>query len=166
MTNEEYILDWYKNHIWTRPYLSKVCDGVGMVAIRDIPKGTNIYEFPDREVNIKVLQEKIKDFPSGVINWLIDFQPINSLSCKSNFNWKEVCSEFWLYTTKKLMFMGILNFKTVWFFQNHSEDGNINIEGNDKSNLKIVSNRLIKKGEEILENYNETAITSQWVQVL
>ena len=49
MTNEEYILDWYKNHIWTRPSLSKVCDGVGMVAIRDIPKGTSIYEFPDRE---------------------------------------------------------------------------------------------------------------------
>ena len=62
--------------------------------------------------------------------------------------------------------MGILNFKTVWFFQNHSEDGNINIDGNDKSNLKIVSNRLIKKGEEILENYNETAISSQWVQIL
>ena len=87
MTNEEYILDWYKNHIWTRPSLSKVCDGVGMVAIRDIPKGTSIYEFPDREVNIKVLQEKIKDFPSGVINWLIDFHNylnITFISNKSN----------------------------------------------------------------------------------
>ena len=93
MTNEEYILDWYKNHIWTRPSLSKVCDGVGMVAIRDIPKGTSIYEFPDREVNIKVSQEKIKDFPMGVINWLIDFQPINSLSCKSNFNLKLAARE-------------------------------------------------------------------------
>ena len=50
MTNEEYILDWFQNHVWARPKPSKICDGVGMFAIRNIPKGTNVYDLADKGV--------------------------------------------------------------------------------------------------------------------
>ena len=50
MTNEEYILDWFQNHVWARPLPSTVCNEVGMIAIRDIPKGISVYDLADRSV--------------------------------------------------------------------------------------------------------------------
>ena len=67
-----------------------------------------------------------------------------------------------MYTTKGL------NLQTNWFFQNHSDNPNVNTFPTDNSRIFIcITNRDIEEGEELFENYDEFAIiSSQWVQVL
>ena len=64
---EKYILEWYKNKIWTKPFSSKICDGIGMVAIRDIPKGTSIFDLADRSVYGWIPWNEAKSMPREVL---------------------------------------------------------------------------------------------------
>ena len=49
MTNDEkYILEWYRNKIWAKPSLSKICNGIGMIAIGDIPKVTSNIDLAEK----------------------------------------------------------------------------------------------------------------------
>ena len=71
----KYILEWYKNKIWSKPAKSKVCDGIGMEAIRNIPKGTEIYELAEKSVYGWIPWEHAKHIPKGVLNWVLECQP-------------------------------------------------------------------------------------------
>ena len=91
MNNEEYLLDWFKNHVWSRIRPSNVCDGVGIFAIRDIPKGTSVYDMAPKTVDEWIPYETVVEtLPMGVVDMIIDAQPIvGSKLCDSDFVWKE-----------------------------------------------------------------------------
>ena len=89
MNNEEYLLDWYRNHIWTRPKPSKICDGVGMFAIRDIPKGTSILDLADKTVSAWISWSKVSTLPVGVVGCIYDTQPqMGTITNSNNFGWE------------------------------------------------------------------------------
>tara|TARA_B110000977_G_scaffold57399_1_gene77911 strand:- start:330 stop:818 length:489 start_codon:yes stop_codon:yes gene_type:complete len=157
MNNREYILDWYRNHIWTRPKPSKVCDGVGSFAIRDIPKGTSLYDLAEKSCTSYVTWEIIKTLPSGIIQMICDLQVSQGTNIfDKNFKWKEEYGLLWIYTTKGL------NWQTTWFFQNHSDNPNVDGFATDNPRLfKFITNRDIKKGEELFDNYD--GYVKEWV---
>ena len=74
--DEKYILGWYKNKIWSKPSLSKVCEGIGMVAIRDIPKGTSIFDLADRCVYGWIPWNDAKSIPREVLDWVLELRAI------------------------------------------------------------------------------------------
>ena len=151
MTNEEYIFDWYSNHIWSRPKPSKICDGVGSFAIRDIPKGTSVYELASKTVSTWIPWSKVSTLPDGVVGCIYDIQPQMGIITNSiDFGWKHAYGPLWVYTTKGL------NWQTNWFFQNHSDNPNVNTFPTDNPRIfKFIADRDIKEGEELFENYDD-----------
>ena len=149
MTNKEFVLDWYKNHIWARPFPSKVCDGVGSVAIRDIPKGTSVYDLADRSTSAWVTWREASKLPKGVLKLLYDTQPqLGSKVCEID-TWDSSYGPIWMYTRKGF------NWQTTWYFQNHSDKPNVNcFTTKDPKIFKLVANRDIEEGEELFENYD------------
>ena len=73
--DEKYILEWYKNKIWSKPSLSEICDGIGMIAIRDIPKGTSIFDLAEKSVYGWIPWSEAKSIPRGVLEWVLECQP-------------------------------------------------------------------------------------------
>ena len=158
MTNEKFILDWFQNHVWARPKPSKICDGVGMFAIRNIPKGTNVYDLADKGVCAWIPWKEIQTLPKGVIDWILSIQPqIGSKVNDPDLWWSEEDGPIWLYTIKGL------NWQTTWFFQNHSD--NSNVDGFTKGStrvFKFIANRDIEEGEELFENYDD--YIDEWIK--
>tara|TARA_Y100000592_G_scaffold14477_1_gene20579 strand:+ start:752 stop:1252 length:501 start_codon:yes stop_codon:yes gene_type:complete len=160
-SDEKYILEWYKNKIWTKPSLSKVCEGIGMVAIRDIPKGTSVFDLADRSVYGWIPWEQAKKIPKGVLNWVLECQPQLGDKVMDNPNFKKE----WFDDQHPALFAYTqvgMNWQTTWYYVNHSED-NPNVSANSTGHprvLKYIALRDIYEGEEILENYN--GYTSQW----
>jgi len=110
MNDEKYLLDWYSNHIWSRPKPSKVCDGVGSFAIRDIPKGTSIYDLADKTVSAWISWSKVSTLPIGVVGCIYDTQPqMGTITNPTDFGWEHAYGPLWVYTTKGL------NWQTNWF---------------------------------------------------
>ena len=151
MNNEEYLLDWYSNHIWSRPKPSKVCDGVGSFAIRDIPKGTSVYELASKTVSTWIPWSKVSTLPDGVVGCIYDIQPqMGTITNSTGFGWEHAYGPLWVYTTKGL------NWQTNWFFQNHSDNPNVNTFPTDNPRIfKFIADRDIKEGEELFENYDD-----------
>ena len=148
MNNKEFVIDWFENNIWSRPFPSKVCDGLGSVAIRDIPKGTSVYNLCDRNVRSWVEWEDISHFPKGLLRCVYDIQAQCGLKVMDkDFTWSESLGPLWLYTTKGL------NYQSTWFFQNHSDTPNLDWVHGVGRDLVYIANRDIKEGEELFENY-------------
>ena len=150
MTNKDFVIDWFENHIWARPWPSTICDGCGSIAIRDIPKGTSVYDKCDRSVRVWVDWEDISHFPQGLIQCIYDCQiSVGTKPNNKDFTWKEEYGKIWMYTTEGL------NFQSNWFFQNHSDTPNLNVEVVGSRDFKYVTNCDIKKGEELFEDYTD-----------
>ncbi len=161
MTNEEYILDWFKNHVWTRPKPSKVCDGVGMFAIRDIPKGTSVYDLADRSATAWISWDTIKTLPQGIIDWFTAIQPhAGTRVCNPDFKWKSEYGPLWTYTIKGM------NFQSTWYFSNHSDNANTDSYATDDPRVyRFITNRDVQKGEELFDNYDSKEILVNWLDV-
>ena len=158
MTNEESILDWFKNHIWARPKPSNICDGVGSFAIRDIPKGTSIYDLADKNITDWISWSKVSTLPIGVIRCIYDMQPhIGIQANDKDFVWKEELGQLWMYTTEGL------NWQCNWFFQNHSDNPNLDVFVMGDREFKYISNRDIKEGEELFESYD--SFVDDWEKI-
>jgi hypothetical protein len=158
MTNEEYIFDWYSNHIWSRPKPSKICDGVGSFAIRDIPKGTSIYDLADKSVSAWISWEKISKLPNGVIKLLYDTQPQLGSRINEMDRWNPSDGPIWAYTRKGF------NWQTTWFFQNHSDNPNVDcFTTKDPKMFTLVANRDIEEGEELFESYD--SYIDEWMKI-
>ena len=158
---EKYILEWYINKIWTKPFSSKICDGIGMVAIRDIPKETSIFDLAEKSVYGWIPIDEAKTIPNGVLRWALEGQPqadldvMNSSNLYDNFLQGKY-GDLWAYTQKGM------NWQTTWYFVNHSlENPNVSVHSTGHPRVfKYITLRDIYEGEEILENYNEH--TSAW----
>jgi hypothetical protein len=150
MTNEEYILDWFKNHVWSRIKPSNVCDGVGIFAIRDIPKGTSVHDKAPKTVNAWIPYETVVEtLPMGVVDMIISAQPsVGSKLCDSDFVWKEEYGPLWMYTNQNM------NWINYWWHQNHSDNPNLDVFVMGDREFKYISNRDIKEGDELFESYD------------
>lgn len=133
------IIDNLKNDIYCRIKRSKV-HGVGVFAIKDIPKGINPFKNlvdENKKEYIDIHKNKIKNLSKDVKKMLDDYLGINEDN------------------TYSIPIDGI-NKMDISFFMNHSNNPNISIE-NSKDTEKYVifyAKRNIKKGEELLINYN------------
>tara|TARA_Y100000310_G_C20465536_1_gene707464 strand:- start:307 stop:807 length:501 start_codon:yes stop_codon:yes gene_type:complete len=152
MTNEEYILDWFKNHVWSRIKPSNVCDGVGIFAIRDIPKGTSVHDKAPKTVNAWIPYETVVEtLPMGVVDMIISAQPsVGSKLCDSDFVWKEEYGPLWMYTNQNM------NWINYWWHQNHSDNPNLDVFVMGDREFKYISNRDIKEGDELFESYDRS----------
>ena len=115
----------YDMTLYTYLAPSKVCDGVGVFSLCDIPKGTIIWK--ERQEPVKVPWDKIP-------KWMED----NIVS----LTW---CDEegFWIDCDLDRIYQA--------YYVNHSDDPNLGVDEEDF----YIAIRDIKKDEELLYRYSE-----------
>ena len=115
----------YDMTLYTYLAPSKVCDGVGVFSLCDIPKGTIIWK--ERQEPVKVPWDKIP-------KWMED----NIVS----LTW---CDKdgFWIDCDLDRIYQA--------YYVNHSDNPNIGVDEKDY----YIAIRNIKKGEELLYRYSE-----------
>lgn len=138
---KQQLINHLKNDIYCRVGVSKI-SGVGVIAIRDIPKGINPFktlEEKEDEIitvtnkDLRVLHPKVKKIVS-------DFFGNDDSSGKKVYD---------------ILATGPNNIN-LSFYMNHSDNNNISVKESTHSNyLDFVTNRYIKKGEELFINYND-----------
>ena len=138
MENKKQLLQNLKYDTYVRLQASKI-HGIGVFAIKDIPKGTNPFMVTNKqgikynnidfsESEIKKLPEEIQEylkalfFPDGNNIYSIPYNGLNSLD--------------------------------ISFYLNHSKNNNLNIVPNNTDFLEFITNKNIKKGDELTIDYN------------
>lgn len=134
---EELVTKHLKEDVYCRLKNSKI-HGVGVFAIKDIPKGINPFKVLKEDTYINIPEENLKDLNKNIKKMLNDFVGINSdktFSIPSNG----------------------LNSISISFFINHSKNPNIEIRNSEKDNeyVQFFTKRLIKDGEELFIDYDE-----------
>jgi len=138
MVTKNRLLKHLKNDIYCRIGVSKV-HGVGVIAIKDIPKGTMPFATLSKEKDkiINLSKNDIKDIHPNVRKILTDF-----------FGDKKR-DDYDVYAYGP-------NYINISFYMNHSDKPNIDVIEDTGSNYySFITNRKIKKGEELFINYNE-----------
>ena len=162
MTNDEkYILEWYRNKIWAKPFLSKICNGIGMIAIRDIPKGTSIFDLAEKSVYGWIPWSEARSIPREVLEWVLECQPqlgdkVVDVETLHNEFFNDEHESMFGYTQQGM------NWQTTWYYVNHSSD-NSNVAAHSTGHPRVqkyITLKDIYKGEEILEDYN--GYTKEW----
>lgn len=125
------------NDIYCRIGQSKI-HGVGVIAIRDIPKGVNPFRLTNdkcQNYNTKVIKkEDLDKIHPSVRKMIRDF----------------ITEEDGCYYLPQLG----LNSLDVSFYMNHNKDNNIDVDYESKCDYyKFKTNRIIKKDEELFINY-------------
>jgi len=136
--SKQKLINHLKNDIYCRLGASKIA-GIGVFAIRDIPKGVNPYK------NLYNHKDKVVELTDG------DLKGVDK-------NVKKVLKDF--FGSSKNNRYDVLyngpNFLNVSFYMNHSDKPNIDIvDAPNSEYLGFKTNRVIKKGEEMTINYNE-----------
>jgi SET domain-containing protein len=127
-----------ENDIYCRIGVSKI-SGVGVIAIKDIPKGIDPFKTLSKE------KEKIIELNKNDIK-------------KVDPNVKKILGDFFgNLNTYDVLASGPNNIN-VSFYMNHSDKPNIdiidNIYKNNSKFMGFITNKKIKKGEELTINYN------------
>ncbi len=127
MITKNKLLKHLKNDIYCRIGVSKI-HGVGVIAIKDIPKGTMPFATLSKEKDkiITLTREDIKDIHPNVRKILTDF-----------FGDKKR-DDYDVYAYGP-------NYINISFF----------IEDTENNYFSFITNRKIKKGEELFINYNK-----------
>jgi SET domain-containing protein len=125
-----------ENDIYCRIGVSKI-SGVGVIAIRDIPKGTDPFKTlsKEKEEIIELSKDDIKKVDTNVKKIIGDF--------------------FGNLNTYDVLASGPNNIN-VSFYMNHSDKPNIDIiEKTNSKYMGFITNKNIKKGEELTINYSK-----------
>jgi SET domain-containing protein len=126
--NKQELLKNLKENIYCRIGISKV-HGVGVIAIKDIPKGINPYQGIREEKYIEFTEKEIELLDTEVRKMIKDF--------------------FVIADGKTLIPEDGLNSINISFFQNHSPNPNVTtLDGETFITLKEI-----KKGEELTYDY-------------
>lgn len=136
--SKQKLINHLKNDIYCRLGVSKIA-GIGVIAIRDIPQGIDPYKnlFNHKEEVIELTNNDIKDVDNNVKKVLKDFFGSDKVK------------------TFDVLYYGP-NYLNISFYMNHSNTPNVDIvDTPGKEYLGFVTNRPIKKGEEMTINYNE-----------
>lgn len=130
MITKKQILDYLKNDVYVRVGLSKI-HGVGLIAVRDIPKGINPFKNLFEPETCNLTEEDLKDVPKQVVKMVYDY--------------------FGVEDGKVLVPETGMNPLDLLHFINHSEDANVKAlnEG-----WIFETTRDIREGEELTSNYS------------
>jgi len=132
------LLNHLKNDIYCRVGVSKV-NGVGVIAIKDIPKGTKPFTTLSKEKDKIIILSKddVKDINPDVRKILTDFF---GLEKRDDYH---------------VLASGPNNLN-ISFYMNHSDKPNMDMIADNKNYYySFITNREIKKGEELFINYNK-----------
>jgi len=138
MSKKDKLLDNLEEHTYTRLRPSTL-QGVGVFAIKDIPKGINPFKMANKikYKSIKCTQNDLKNVDPSVKKMLNDFfEPDgNAFHIPENG----------------------LNSLDLTFYLNHSLNNNLGVVDDDDNDeySSFVTLRNIKKGEELLINYQD-----------
>jgi len=129
-----------KHDVYCRVGVSKI-HGVGVIAIKDIPKGTNPYMIPGNKCiqynAIDITKEEVNSLNPVVQKLIHDFIAQND---DGSFS---------------VPYNGF-NALDVSFYQNMSKQPNMDIvDVDDCDFVQFIANRDIKTGEELTINYQE-----------
>ena len=132
------LLDHLENDIYCRIGVSKIPNGgVGVIAIKDISKGTNPFKnlSKEKERIINLSDNDIKNINPNVKKILKDF-----FGNQDNYN---------------VLYSGP-NYINISYYLNHSDKPNIDIIDDGESEyLAFITNRNINEGEELFINYKD-----------
>lgn len=144
MTDKIKLIDHLKNDIYCRIGVSKIA-GVGVIAIRDIPRGINPFKTLSKhnDLIVELLEKDLKNIDKNVKQIVDDF--FGNVS---------------MITGKKIKIYDILesgpNNINISFYMNHSDESNVStVEVKEKEYLEFVTNRYIHVGEELTINYHD-----------
>ena len=131
------LIEYLKNEIWFRVGQSNI-HGVGLIAIRDIPKGTDILvEFKHLFGKKKFSIKKKK---------MLDIHP----------NIKKLWNDYWYNDTVYQEIYLPPNYKQLHvFYINHSNNPTGNLVCHD-NHAEFVTIKDVKEGEEIFADYKRT----------
>ena len=153
MSRKENLINNLKNDVLCAIQPSSI-EGVGVFAVRDIPEGTELFKIcndsrnKNRDDLVDVTEEEISGLDESVL------KIIKSCCAKSHRG------------TYALPETG-LNTLHWGFFLNHSSSPNLSFksgEENEKLYVKFITNRDIKKGEELTENYSKLGLNSDYLR--
>ena len=141
MTRKQKLLDNLNKHIFCRVGRSDI-HGVGLIAIRDIKKGTLVFNLsnylPERDELVDISEEEVSSLDEEVVSMIKSYTAISHLG------------------TYALHENGLNNIN-LGYYLNHSDDPNIRIEMGKNTNpyqyANFIAIKDIKKGEELTENY-------------
>lgn len=124
------LLSFLKNEIYVRVKPSPI-HGVGLFAVRDIPKGENPFRSLVKTRYYKIHESDLADFPTEVAKMINDY-------CSGD---------------KGYIYIPVtgLNPLELGHFINHSDNPNV-ITVDDGDNFQTT--RLIRKGEEVVVDFN------------
>jgi len=131
------LLNHLKNDIYCRIGISKT-HGVGVIAIKDIKKGTNPFKnlSKEKEKVIELNDDDLKGVDIEVKKIVKDFFGAN----KKSYD---------------VLYAGP-NYINISYYLNHSDNPNLDVvESQNSEYLDFRTNRNIKKGEELFINYND-----------
>ena len=132
------LIEHITRDVYCRLGVSKV-SGVGVIAIRDIPAGTDPFKNLSKEKQkiTTLTQTDINGAPAGVKKLIKDF--FGSSKVK----------------TLDVLYAGP-NYINISFYMNYSKKPNVSItKGNKGGYAGFATNRKIKKGEELFINYDD-----------
>ena len=129
-----------QNDVYCRIQSSKT-HGVGVFAIRDIPKGINPFKTTFGKCSsyksVTIDQKELKNVPEATIKILDDFFGIDE-------------------DNKYRVPIKGLNSLDITVYMNHRKNNNIDIIEDKNCNFTIfITNKLIKKGNELFINYDK-----------
>lgn len=134
--NKEKLMENLKYDTYVRLAPSKI-HGVGVIAIKDIPVDTNPFMITGKTFidykSIPLNGNEISELPKSVKVLVKDF----------------IISDRGLY---HIPYNGF-NSLDLSFYLNHSNNNNLDIVDSQSDYLEFISNRKIKKGEELTINY-------------
>lgn len=141
MGKKEKLIDNLRNDIYCRIAPSKI-SGVGVIAIRDIPKNTDPFRLTDGKCmkykSINIDETELKNIDPEIKKMLNDFLG-DPTSNKNKYFVPELG----------------LNSIDISFYMNHSKNNNILIKyEKDCEYFTFITKRNIKKGEELTINYS------------
>lgn len=136
MSLKEKLIKHLEQDIYCRIGLSKI-HGVGVIAIKDIPENINPFKtfIKRKEKVITLTNQDIKNLDK---------------------NTKKVIKDFFGSKDKYDVLLDGPNNINISFYMNHSNRPNIDIIEDEKEEyLTFRTNRVIKKGEELVINYKD-----------
>lgn len=136
--SKKQLLKNLKQDTYCRIGISKI-HGVGIIAVKNIPKGVDPFQFPGskcRKYNmVEVPKKEVEKLDPGVKKMIKDF-----------FTEDDGFYDLPQYG---------LNSLDISFYMNHSDKNNIKVVDDGCEYLSFRTNRMIKKGEELTINYQD-----------
>ena len=131
------LLDNLKHDTYCRVGVSKI-HGVGVIAVRNIPKGVDPFRTTNRR------SYRFVNLTAREVNSL----PLHSRKLIKDFISPEDNGSYYVPHNG-------MNGLDVSFYMNHSNDNNISMHETSDDFVQFYANRNIRKGEELFINYDE-----------